>query len=75
MYKLKLCGEANVGLVEGYEEEGEYLVYIDEENTGLLIEFCNCIVSGLFAEKRFGVRVPSHSTLSTIRGDRILYQR
>jgi hypothetical protein len=76
VHKLKFCCEANVGFVEGDEEEGEDLMDIDEEDGGLLIEFCKWIVRGLVGSGELGVKgIPSHSTWSTIRGERILYQR
>jgi hypothetical protein len=39
VYELQFCGQADVGLVEGDEEEGEDLVDFDEQDGRLLVEF------------------------------------
>lgn len=74
VHKLQFCGQADVGFVEGDEEKGEYLMDIDEEDRGFLVEFCHHVRDLSIGASKMDV-IPSHSTLSIILGDKILYQR
>jgi hypothetical protein len=75
MDELKLRGKTNVRFVKWNEPEGKNLGNLDEEDLSLLIEFCR----GHQFKIQWAVwsteGAPSHSTFSTIRGDKILYHR
>jgi hypothetical protein len=68
---VELGGEADVGVVEGDEEEGEALLDVDEEDAGLLVEFWG-MVSGEGAGRQAGRQASyprsRRSARSAVRG-------